>query len=217
MITGAVVLCDVRASREIADRAGFVERLEDALTRVNRGADALIGAFELQAGLDEFAGVVRPGRLGPVLLRLWEDLHPVAVRYAVVQDGLDVVPETEDGEPPGAAGFDGPAFHRADELLGELRVGERLIAVRVGTDREDRLLTALGDLLYARLLGWTGRQLEVARAYRDAGSQRDAARALGVSQSTVSRSLSSADHRRVEAVRRTFADTLDDVSLEAES
>lgn len=53
------------------------------------------------------------------------------------------------------------------------------------------------------------------RAYRAAGSQRDAARELGVSQSTVSRSLSSARHGRVEAARQTFVEALDDVTREA--
>lgn len=215
MTTGVVVLCDVRASRKIADRVAFLARLEETLARANRARDALVGAFDLQAGLDEFAGVLRPGRAGAVLPHLWEDLHPVAVRFAVVQGGLDVTPGGEGDRPPGAAGFDGPAFHRANELLDELRGREQLVAIRVGRRREDRLLTSVGDLLYARILGWTERQLEVVRAYRAAASQRDAARELGVSQSTVSRSLSSAQHGRVEAARRTFVEELDDVSREA--
>lgn len=90
--TGVVVLCDVRASREIADRAAFLARLEETLARANRARNVLVGAFDFQAGLDEFAGVLRPGRAGAVLTRLWEDLHPVAVRFAVVRGGLDVTP-----------------------------------------------------------------------------------------------------------------------------
>lgn len=88
------------------------------------------------------------------------------------------------------------------------------MAIRVGTDREDRLLTALGDLLYGRLLAWTERQLEVARVYRRWGSQEAAARDLDVGQSTVSRTLSAAEYPRVEAALETFAEALDKISQE---
>lgn len=208
------MLCDVRASRKIEDRPGFLRRLEDALERVNARPSILLGSFDALAGVDEFAGVVRCGDAGNVLLRLWEDLHPVAVRYAIVAGELDVIPEPEAGEIPGAARFDGPAFHLANDVLNELRGSDRLVAVRVGTETDDRLLSALGDLVYARILAWTERQLEVVRAHRRAGSQRDTAQELSVSQSTVSRSLSAADYERVEAGRRAFAGSLDDISRE---
>lgn len=215
MNTGVVVLCDVRGSRRIGDRAAFMQRLKEALEGVNRDRASLLGAFEVQAGLDEFAGVVRLGHVGTVLPRLWEDLHPVEVRYAVVEGSLDVMPEPGGADAlPGAAGFDGPAFHQASELLNELRSGDRLVSIRVGTDQEDRLLTALGDLLYGRLLAWTERQLQVARVYRRRGSQKAAARELGVSQSTVSRILSAAEYQRVEAALGTFVEVLDHVSRE---
>jgi predicted DNA-binding protein (UPF0251 family) len=207
---GVVVLCDVRGSREIPDRARFVARLDDALRTANRAPDRLLGRFERQAGLDEFAGVLLPGRSAPILTGLWEALHPVAVRYAVVAGPLDVVPDPPPGGgPPGAAGFDGPAFHRAAEVLDGLRRGERLVAVETGDPQQERLLSALGDLLYARILEWTERQLEVVRTMRRSDSQGEAARRLGVHQSTVSRALSAAQHERVAAARIAFEDALD--------
>ena len=209
--TGIVVLCDVRGSRSLPDRPAFLDRLESALEDVNEASDALLGTFELQAGLDEFAGVVRPGRAAPILLRLWEDLHPVEVRFAVVHGLLDVIPETPANDDcPGAAGFDGPAFHRADDLLDGLRRGERLVEIRAGgSGREDRLLTALGDLLYGQILAWTERQVEVVRTYRRLGTQQAAAAELGVSQSTVSRALSAVDYRRTRAAGQVFVESLD--------
>lgn len=213
---GVVVLCDVRGSRRLPDRAAFVRGLESTLERVNRNADPLLGTFDLQAGLDEFAGVVRPGRAGPLLLELWEELHPVEVRFAVARGELDVVPESDGEGPPGAAGFDGPAFHRADGLLDRLRGGDRLVAIHTGAgEREDRLLTALGDLLYGRILGWTERQVEVARAYRRAGSQAAVGRELGVSQPTVSRTLAAAEYERTTEAGRAFVETLDELCEEA--
>ena len=207
---GVVVLCDVRGSREIPDRARFVARLDEALRGANRDPDRLLGRFERQAGLDEFAGVLLPGRSAAIVPELWEARHPVAVRYAVVAGALDVVPgPPPDGGPPGAAGFDGPAFHRAVEILDGLRGGDRLVAVETGDPGEDALLSALGDLLYARLLEWTERQLEVVRTMRRSDAQEEAAGRLGVNQSTVSRALSAAQHERVAAARTAFEEALD--------
>jgi hypothetical protein len=206
---GVVVLCDVRGSREIPDRARFVARLDEALRGANRDPGRLLGRFERQAGLDEFAGVLLPGRSAAIVPELWEALHPVAVRYAVVAGALDVVPEPPPDGPPGAAGFDGPAFHRAVEILDGLRAGDRLVVVETGDPREDTLLSALGDLLYARLLEWTERQLEVVRTMRRSNSQEEAAGRLGVHQSTVSRALSAAQHERVAVARAAFEEGLD--------
>lgn len=88
-----------------------ISRCKEALDSVNRDRGSLLGAFEVQAGLDEFAGVVRLGHVSTVLPRLWEDLHPVEIRYAVVKGTLDVIPEPGVAEAlPGAAGFDGPVL-----------------------------------------------------------------------------------------------------------
>jgi predicted DNA-binding protein (UPF0251 family) len=83
------------------------------------------------------------------------------------------------------------------------------VAVETGDPQQERLLSALGDLLYARILEWTERQLEVVRTMRRSDSQGEAARRLGVHQSTVSRALSAAQHERVAAARIAFEDALD--------
>lgn len=208
-VRGIVLLSDVQASRSIEDRAAFADRLDELLAAANDRPEGVLGAFERQAGLDEFAGVLPPGPVADLLIRMWLELHPVAVRFALVLDTLDVVPEEEAGR-PGASRYDGPAFHRASALLEEARSGPDLTAVRVaGEERTDRLLTALANALYGSILEWTDRQAEVVRTYRSAGSQQKAADVLGVEQSTVSRSLKAASYARIEGGLRTFGEELD--------
>lgn len=215
LVHAVVVLSDVRASRELEDREAFADRLDAALASINASPDHLVGRFVPQAGLDEFAGVVEPGRAGGVLRELWHRLHPVPVRWAVAAGPLDVVPTAGDAALPPASGFDGPAFHAAAGLLEELREGPRLVAVRSGgADREDRLLTHLGDMVYGEMVEWTERQMEVARAAGEADSQQEAADRLGVGQSTVSRTLSAIDYPRVRAALDAFCDVLDETSGE---
>lgn len=193
--------------------------MDRTLEELNRRLDSPPGAFTRQAGLDEFAGVLRPGNLSGALVHLWEHLHPVNVRFVVVQGELDVVPEVQ-GAPStrNASGFDGPAFHAAAELLEELRGSResRSVFIRLGgRERDDVLLSDLGDLLYAKVLDWTDRQMEVHRVYRTTGSQEATAEELRVSQSTVSRVLAAADHRRVVGAISRFSRCLDEASKEA--
>lgn len=208
-----VVLSDVRASRKLEDRAAFADRLEAVLGEINARAHGLVGRFVAQAGIDEFTGVVEPGHAGGVLRELWHRLHPVPVRYSVVMGRLDVVPSSDDGGLPPTSGFDGPAFHRAAELLRNLRAERRLVTVRASPrDRENHLLSHLGDMVYGHVLDCTERQMEVALAALEAGSQQEAADGLGVGQSTVSRTLAAIKYSRWRNALDAFSDTLDEAS-----
>lgn len=64
------------------------------------------------------------------------------------------------------------------------------------------------------MLEWTERQMEVARVASRADSQQEAADELGVAQSTVSRSLSSAAYGRVRPALDAFRAVLDETSRE---
>lgn len=211
-VRGVVVLSDVQKSREISDRSEFAARLDEVLESINGNTNRLLGAFDRQAGVDEFAAVVRPGCIGAILTRLWMDLHPVSVRYAVVLGDLDVVPRSTDGIPH-ASDFDGPAFHRANERLEGLRSDRRLVEIDLGEDgRTNRLLTALSEMVYGAILDWTDRQLEIIRTYQEQGSQVAAADVLGVEQSTISRSLSAASYPRINRIIAMLREELDAVS-----
>lgn len=217
-VHAVVVLSDVRASRELEDRATFADRLEAELQHINARADGLVGRFVAQAGLDEFTGIVEPGHAGDVLRELWHRLHPVPVRYSVVMGPLDVVPSLDNGGLPPASGFDGPAFHRGAELLEELRTGSRLVAVRTsGEDRENRLMTHLADMVYGEMVEWTERQMDVALAARTGASQQEVADELGIGQSTVSRTLSAIGFPRIREALTAFCDGLDETSREQAS
>jgi len=230
--TGIVILGELRVARtadvgSTAEEACRRRRLSSALERVNADPDRLLARFGASEDPDGFAGVVRTGHVGSVLWELWEAFHPVEVVSAAVQGTVEVRASAEvaseaargDAPVPGE-GFDGPARERAVARLEQLRDRRpvvRLLTLEIAGGRTDRLLTALGDLLYARVLAWTDRQLEVVRAFRRAPSQMAAAEELGIRQSTVSRALRGAESARVEPVRETFVEVLDRVSREAVS
>ena len=187
-----VVLGDVKGSRRLQRRPAVAAKVRTGLADLNRAhRAALRGAFDVQKGIDEFGGVVRPGAdLGGLLLDAWERFHPIAVRFAVVRGDLDVAPAAPARRLPSVRYFDGPAFHEAAQALDRARRQERLVELRLGGDPALEALTAeLANALYLHVLAWTPRQLQVVRAYRAAGNQEAVGRRLRIAQSTVSWAL----------------------------
>lgn len=190
-----VVLGDVVSSRDATDRAALGERLADGCDRVTDRFET-VAPFEPLKGVDEFGGVLpTPASAYDVTLALRAALRPERVRVAVVGGEVDVGLET--GR---VARMDGPAFHRADELLAGMDAAGRTFAFESAGGSLDTLVTDEVNLLLARRRSLTDRQREVIRAYRDHGTQRAAAEALDVTQQAVSKALRAADWRLVAGV-----------------
>lgn len=112
-----VLLGDVVGSRDIEDREAFRRTLVDACETANEtcGSD-LDAPFELLKGIDELGGVLTsPAPVYDVVDEFAAALRPHEIRVAVAAGGIDVAPESGD-----VTRMDGPAFHRADELLAAL-------------------------------------------------------------------------------------------------
>lgn len=190
-----VVLGDVVGSREVDDRAALDRRLRSALRAVNETYGARVGApFTPLKGVDEFGGTLAGREAAYDVARtIQTGLHPAVARYAVVAGDVDVNPDATD-----VSVMDGPAFHRADELLAALGADGGHFVLETGDPAVDDLATAAGDLALAVREDWTERQAEVAAAYRRLGTQAAVADRLGVSQQAVSKSLQAARYDRVQ-------------------
>jgi len=189
-----VVLGDVVASRELADRAAFRETIDATLDAVNeRYAVDVAGEFALVKGVDEIAGVVHtPRNLYRLLRDVVSAARPGAIRFAVVYGEIDV------GSAGDAVGeMDGPAFHRADEALADVAEADLYVGFAGRRPGFDPLVAASINLLLMAREGWTERQRAMVAAYDDTGTQEAVAERLGVSQQTVSATLRRADWSRL--------------------
>lgn len=199
-MNGVALLCDVRGSRGLANQSEFSRRLQSTVRRLTeRYDDDLLTRFEIQAGIDEFGAVLRPGAVGKVLVELWERTQSVPVRCALALGEIDVLVEVEDGDELAPfSSADGSALHRGNQLLDELRNSGSLFAVSTSEEepvQRDRVLSVLGEMTYLQVQSWTERQAEIFFAYRRLGVQTEAARELGIQQSTVSHTLSGIEYR----------------------
>lgn len=185
-MTQYVVLGDVVASRSVEDRGALSERLAAACEAVGAAnEDAVAAPFTPLKGVDELAGVLSsPAPIYDVVDGFRERLHPQELRVAVAAGEIDVGADTDD-----PARMDGPAFHRADDLLAEIGGTDFRFAMDLGEDRLDATVADEVNLLLFRKREWTDRQREVVRRYRELGAQEAVADELGVSQPAVSRAL----------------------------
>jgi hypothetical protein len=118
-----VLLGDVISSRSIAEREKFQKKLEETCRYINSTYTGDIYAdFKILKGIDEIGGVLSSMSKSYELINvLLENLHPNLMRFVLVFDYIDAALATMD-----VAKMDGPAFHKASDLMHTLYPG-RLI------------------------------------------------------------------------------------------
>jgi hypothetical protein len=192
-----VLLGDVVASREVADRERFRAVLEAACARVNgEWSVDLIAGFTMLKGVDELGGVLRTPRAVFSMVSAFEEAaRPRRIRWVLAGGGIDTA--VESGE---VARMDGPAFHAAAAGMAALKRSKLQFAATGGDPLLDR---ALGGLVSAALLfrgTRTESQQRAIEEYARAGSQATAAARLGVSQQAVSEALIRSGYTRMAEV-----------------
>jgi hypothetical protein len=198
---------DLVGSREVPDRAGLQRRLTELLSDLNERYRPWLEAPLRVVRGDEFQGLFRaPHLLIPVITTIEDRMHPVRVTFGAGWGALS----TDPGSDVGA--LDGPAFHRCRDALEEARrQGEWARTRGLGTSL-DALVTAHLSLLAAVRSRWTDTQRGYVRAARSS-LQREVAEAYGVSESTVSKSLSAARFPVVLAGEHALTNFLQEMEL----
>lgn len=204
--TGIVFLASAEESGDDGSSGRRAYRLESLFRELNGElSHRLEAGFQLRKGTREFGAILTGGPgAGAVLMRLWTELHPLKMRVAFVPGRVRVQTDLWTGGGTGGPAslhhFAGPPLDRAESLLEELTSSRSLVAVDLRDGTSARRLRHLGTLLQLRLVEWTPRQLETYLTHRRLGSQSRTAQKLGVTQPTVSETLS-----RIEAPATTEA------------
>lgn len=201
------MLGDVVGSRELNDREGFREALVTACRAVNREyGDAVVAPAKPLRGIDELGVVFDHRRIAyGVARRLLDGVRPAAVRFGVAEGRIDVGEESTD-----VTEMDGPAFHRADELVEGARERELLFDAAFEDPTLDRAIADEINMLLHWRTGLSDGQFELLRAYEREGTQRGAADELGVTQQAVSKELRRAGWPFVDEIETRLDLTLEE-------
>ena len=191
-----VLLGDLIRSRRMADRASVQTQVRSALRRINRSfRPHLLARLKVTRG-DEIAGVfLDPSCIYDVVVSILESICPHIMRFTAARGPVTTGADTGD-----VSLMDGPAFHRAEELMvRQKRSGLYIFTFHSGADLLDEGVTLLANFVIDARLSWSARQRQMVEMYEKKQSQEKVARSLGVTQQTVSLTLRRARYFLVKA------------------
>jgi hypothetical protein len=182
-----VLIGDVVASRQLPARAQFQRRLKTLLQAVNGRRKSLVSPYTLTLG-DEFQAVYREADATFAdIFFLLAELAPVQARFAMAV-GEIVTPINS----MQSIGMDGPAFHRARELLDLLKAERRLIAAYGGAEAWT-LPASLLVMLSHQMEGWRTNRLKLFARILAGEPVAELARRTGITPRAVNKNIRAAD------------------------
>ncbi len=192
------IIGDIKGSKQSRDRSELQKQLKTVLADINmQYSKDIASKFVITLG-DEFQGLLSfGGHIMDILTTIELRMHPALIRF-----GIGIGKITTEINPEMSLGADGPAYYNAREAITRLKEKEKKskaaladTIILLGEDEKcERLLNSLLSLLTVIKQGWTERQHEVIRDYlKHRDNQQAVAGRLGITQSSVQKSLSNAN------------------------
>ena len=179
---------DVVSSRKITDgeRGEFQDRLEETCKGINSSYKSDISAyFKILKGIDEIGGVLSDiSRTYEIITKILEGLYPNLMRFVLVLDYIDTALYTKD-----IAKMDGPAFHKASDMMNSLKRSKLMFDMSVGDVVIDRAISGQINLILLIKKTRTKNQHQVVLEYERTKNQHEIAKNLEITQQAVSKTL----------------------------
>ncbi len=192
-----VILGDVIASRRIDDREAFQRTLEEVCLKVNRNfGEDIYADFKILKGIDEIEGVIlNITNFYKILNTMLEHFCPHSMRFVLVLGYIDTAVESHD-----VSRMDGPAFHRASDLMKDLKGSRLMFRMSIGDEMIDKIVAGEINLIFFLKRGWSHRQCSILWEYRKTGTQKMVAKALGITQQAVSKALNRSMWKEISSI-----------------
>lgn len=180
-----IVIADIIASRDIADRAAVQRDLNEALGSLNRQTDGLLSPYTITLG-DEFQAVLSTaGRVFTDMLAIRAAVYPVRLRFAV-SIGPMATPINHDQ----AIGMDGPVFHAARERIEQLKQGDHQLALAGEfPDLPQDLMHSTLNLLDRHWQSWQANRLVILHRLLRGDTVATLAKSLKISEQAVYKNI----------------------------
>lgn len=177
---------DVLSSRQIKDKEVFQKKIEKICSWINTTyAGDVYAGFKILKGIDEIEGVLLDiSNIYEIITSISEQLYPHSMRFAIAMDYIDTAIESRD-----TAKMDGPAFHKASNLMEGLKKSKLLFDMSTDNEITDTLIAGEINLILLLKKNWSAKQHLIVREYKKTWNQYEAAKALGITQQAVSKAL----------------------------
>jgi len=178
-----VMIADIIDSRNLIHRQQVQTELEAVLGELNHERRQLLSPYTITLG-DEFQAIYGVAdSVFPDILAIMHQLHPVELRFA-----LGVGPLSTAINPERAIGMDGPAFHRARDLLAGMKHDSRTLAI-TGLAQDDGLQDAALGLFNLQLRKWHPNRLAILQQLLQDREMTAIAQALGITERSVYKNI----------------------------
>lgn len=114
-----------------------------------------------------------------------EQVYTNSMRFVLVLDNIDIGAERRE-----VSGIDGPAFHRASDLIKGLKGSRLTLKMSTGDEMMNKTVAGEINLIFLLKKDWSLRQRRILQEYKKTGTQNIAAKALCITQQAVSKALS---------------------------
>ncbi len=182
------IIGDLVDSKKISGRSAFQKRLQRVIAQINRRQHA-VSPWTLTLG-DEFQ-VVYDIEVGvwQDLLSLIAELWPQRIRFAIAVGPLFTAINRKQ-----ALGMDGPAFHRAREIIQQMKKEGGRIGIDAADPAKSEKALAIIASLAGKLLynGRTATRTRIFQGMLAGQSGTEIAKANGISASAVSQQIETA-------------------------
>lgn len=194
------VIGDIIQSKKIKNRYEVQNKLNEILNVINnKYQEDIASNFMITLG-DEFQGLLKKGGNAiNIISEIEAEMYPVQIRFGI---GIGII-ET-DINPDIPLGADGPAYHNARKMIEKLKDNKSrkkipntniMILSDNGNTDTDILLNTILSLCSTMKSKWTERQREVIfDCVVNGDNQIRVAERLGISQSSVQKSLSNSGY-----------------------
>lgn len=205
---------DIKDSKNIENRSQIQEKLHRVLRDVNRIYRADISAeFIITLG-DEFQGLLNSREhLLDMIQYIQREMYPVRLRFGI---GIGEIHTNIFRE--AAIGADGPAYYAARDMIEDLRRQEKKLKKQAADiqiaiyDTEDFEIMEINTILALMKLiedDWSEKQrFTIWDMAQNGGSQKECAKRLNTTQSTVARRLAEGRFLTYEKARKTVGEAL---------
>lgn len=192
-----VMLGDVIDSRKIKDKEAFQRKLEEACLEVKRNfVQDIYADFNILKGIDEIGGVLlNIASVYNIMNTMMEQFYPYSMRFVLVFDHIDIAVESHE-----VSRMDGPAFHRASDMMKDLKASRLIFRMSIGDEILDKTVAGEINLLFFLKKGWSSRQRRILREYRKTGTQNMVAETLGITQQAVSKALNRSMWKEISSI-----------------
>lgn len=192
-----VLLGDVIQSRKIDNRDDFQKKIEETCKNINTMyAEGIYADFKILKGIDEIGGVLSSmSNIYKVITRILDDIYPNRIRFALVFDYIDTALETRN-----VTKMDGVAFHKASEMIRELKRSKLMFDMSVEDEMLDMAITGQINLIFLFKKNWSATQYNIVREYEKTKKQSEVAKKLRITQQAVSKNLKRSMWKEIRTV-----------------